>query len=647
MKQPDRQSTRSRDSEAEEAAQASAHRQDSAPDGVICQVCGEVNGEDQEYCRRCHHKLLVISGPVFEEDMVFEHSEDDGFSFDEHLLERISILEEVVKRSAESLRQLLAAVKKQERNVLINNTGLTVLGELLEEHGVLEPNAWSERWQGRMDEHLSALERRERFQSLRERITGLYHGPDVAEFEDRLTGAEAALGAYDGEAALRSLESALELAPDNYELAYLVGEIHFDDGEMDAALELFERALERRPDHYDSLLYAGALHYQRGDTERAAELLERAAAVQPDAFLPHFSLGAVHASSGELELAVERLERAVEIDVVPQALYLLGSCLYELGRLGEAIQRLQQAVKIRPAFEEALQLLGLAYLDRRWNRKALAALSRAQRLSPKRMRYRDLVLYLLDQAQSPAPPSSEEAQEWFARAYACLERDDLDRALTNYRRALALEPENPLLLMSYALLCLQLDRGREIEAVSWRVLELEPDEALKATAYATLIEALRSQGKYREGNRIGRQLLAEGASDFSKTIAYYEMAYNLAEMEENLDQALDYARRSVELSPAELRQLPLAALGWVHYKRHEYSAAIDSLSRASELAPSATTLNHLGMVLLASGQQDQAREVLAEARSLGQGEANVEEKMIETVRENRRMPEAAPPRPKK
>ena len=113
MKQPDRQSAQHEGSEATEAAEASAHRRDSAPDGVLCQVCGEVNGEDQEYCRRCHHKLLVISGPVFEEDMVFEHSEDDGFSFDEHLLERISILEEVVKRSAESLRQLLAAVKKQ------------------------------------------------------------------------------------------------------------------------------------------------------------------------------------------------------------------------------------------------------------------------------------------------------------------------------------------------------------------------------------------------------------------------------------------------------------------------------------------------------------------------------------------------------
>ena len=62
---------------------------------------------------------------------------------------------------------------------------------------------------------------------------------------------------------------------------------------------------------------------------------------------------------------------------------------------------------------------------------------------------------------------------------------------------------------------------------------------LKATACAALIEALRSEGRYREGNRVGQRLLDEGTSSFSRTIAYYEMAYNLAELEEDLDRALE------------------------------------------------------------------------------------------------------------
>ncbi|MCB1056711.1 MAG: tetratricopeptide repeat protein [Acidobacteria bacterium] len=638
MKQTDRhRSTRSRAHDARPAA----------PEGVICQVCGAINGEDQEYCRRCHNKLLVISGPQFEEDSVFEQLEDEGFSFDEHLLERISILEEVVKRSAESLRQLLEAVRKQERNVLINNTGLTALGELLEKGGVLEPEQWRDRWQNRMDEHLKALERRERFLVVKERILALYQGPRAKIFEDYLETAELALGAYQAAEAQRALESAFSLDPDNFELAQLLGEIVFDEGDSERALEIFEGVLERRPEQYDALVYAGAIHYQRGDTDRASTLLERAARVQPDAFLPQFSLGAVYATRRELERAVECLERAVEIDPVPQALFLLASCLYDLGRPGAAIRHLIEAVRIRPAFEEALQLLGLAYLDRGWYVKARMALGRAQRLTPKRLRYRDLVLYLASHLEEPLEELSAEGHRWYRKAIESLDRDDPEQAVSAYRRALVLEPENPQLLLSYALLCLQLDRGTEVEAVARRVLDLEPGELVKATAYAALIEALRGHGKYREGNALARRLLEEAGSDFARAIARYELAVNLADSDEDLDQALDHAQRAVELSPPELEHLPLAALGWIRFKRRELDAAAEALTRAAELSPSATTLQQLGLVMLDRRERREARDLFARARGLGRGDAQVEETMIECVRENRRKPEPTPPRPKK
>ncbi len=64
------------------------------------------------------------------------------------------------------------------------------------------------------------------------------------------------------------------------------------------------------------------------------------------------------------------------------------------------------------------------------------------------------------------------------------------------------------------------------------------------------------------------------------------MAYNLAEMEEDLEEALEYARRALDLAPDELQQFPLAALGWVHYKRKEYDEAVDCLSRSNDLGPS-------------------------------------------------------------
>ncbi len=93
----------------------------------------------------------------------------------------------------------------------------------------------------------------------------------------------------------------------------------------------------------------------------------------------------------------------------------------------------------------------------------------------------------------------------------------------------------------------------------------------------------------------------------------------------------------MELAPEELRQFPLAALGWVHYKRKEFDQAIDFLTRSTELGPTATTLTHLGMALLAFGEEDKARKVLAEARDAGGKGISVEQKMMECLKTSSRL----------
>jgi len=79
---------------------------------MYCQVCGAPNRDDHEFCVRCHQKLLVLSGPMREDEDSYEETAEESFSFDEHLLERISILEEAVKRTAGALRNT-AAVSRQ------------------------------------------------------------------------------------------------------------------------------------------------------------------------------------------------------------------------------------------------------------------------------------------------------------------------------------------------------------------------------------------------------------------------------------------------------------------------------------------------------------------------------------------------------
>jgi tetratricopeptide (TPR) repeat protein len=600
---------------------------------MFCQVCGTHQKDDAEYCAKCGHKLLVLSGTLRSEEQTFE-AEDDNFSFDEHLLERISILEEVLKRTGETVRNILSALHKQEENILINHAGLVALRDLLEEKGLIGRDEWSDLWESKMDYQLLCLEKRERFSDVKDKIAALFEGSKRKLFLQYLEEAEYALYAFNLEKAIAALEASFKLDRTNYELAHFLGETYFNQNEVDRALGFFSRVLESKPDHYEGLVYSGVIHHQRGDASRAEEFLKRATALYPDNFLPQFSLGAVYASQGQLTRAVVYLENAVQIDPVPHALYLLGNCFYEMGKLGPAIDYLAEAVKLDPAFEECYHLLGLCYLDRQWTKKALDAFRQAQQLNPKKMRYEDMIGFLSGQEARSLPAIGEEAARFASQAEEQLRLNHPNRALECYAKAVAVEPENPTLLMSYALACLHLNRNQESKSITQRVLDLNPGEMLRATAYATMIEVLRSEGKYREGNHIGKLLLDEGASDFSRTIAYYEIAYNLAEMEEDLDEALQYARWSLESSPDELKQFPLAVLGWVHYKRHEFEEAIGFLSRSAELGPSAATMTHLGMALLASGDEQQAKTVLDDARRLSDRGGALEEKMMEFMRDS-------------
>ena len=126
----------------------------------FCQACGTPNPADQDICARCHQKLLIVSGAPGEEAEDLARDRDADFSLDEHLLERVSILEEAVKRTAETVQRLVEALHKQEKNLLVSQTGFGTLRELLERRRLIGREEWADLWQAKMDYQLKALEKR-------------------------------------------------------------------------------------------------------------------------------------------------------------------------------------------------------------------------------------------------------------------------------------------------------------------------------------------------------------------------------------------------------------------------------------------------------------------------------------------------------
>ncbi len=598
---------------------------------MLCQSCSALNEDDREFCFRCQNKLLVLSGMTsFEEEEIEDYEDEGDLSLDEHLLERVSALEEIVKRSAETLRSVVDAVQKHERAIFINQTGLLSVKELLEKKNLLSSDEVVELWESKMGEQMLALEKKQRFTERRDRIMSLFRGDKRERFLQIIAEAESAIDAFDPDRGMRQLEEAFKLDRDNYELSFFLGETFFNDGNLDRAKTYLERTLEVQPDHFDAAVFYGVLLHERQDLKGAERWLRRAIQISQESFLPYFSLGAIYARKGKLLRAQKFLEKAIQLEAIPQAFYLLGTIFYEKGQLERAIRSFQGALKLDPDYEEAIYHLGLCYLDRNWNRKAIDCFQEALELNPNKMEYQQAVT-IYEGISGHVPLDGPAAKE-FGEAEALVNQGNYTEALDHYRRASHEEPENVNILMPYALLCSHLDMNSEAIAVARRILKLTPSEVVAAAAYTTLVEALRAEGNFKDANNALEEMLRDYTSNYAKSIAYYEKAYNLAEMGENLDEALESAQLALRYSPKELKQFPLAALGWVYFKRKDFRAAVDFLSKSADLGPTATNLMHLGMALLESGEKDRARAVFRKAKSFKSKGSGLEEKILEQVR---------------
>ena len=606
---------------------------------MICQVCGTANDLDREICRKCQSKLLVVSGTPESYDETAP--DEDGVSLDEHLLERVSVLEEVVKRSAETLRMLLDAASRQERNGFVAQTGLLALKDLLERKGLVSEEEMVDLWETRVDHHMAVLAKRERFLERKERMLGGTSGPRRDRLRSLLGDAEVAFYALEPDKAVKILEEAYKLDRTNAELAFFLGETYFNEGESERAAAMLRQVLGKEPSHFEALVYAGVLESDAGQPERALELLKTAVSVKPDAFLPYFAVGALLALSGQLSKAEAYLKQALGVEENAQAYSLLGAIAYERGRLAEAIDALQKAVRLDPEDEEALYQLGLCYLDRGWTQKAAEKFRAALELNPNRIEYQEATKLLLPAGSRALPKVTGEAGRLARRAEATARRDPA-KALDLYRRALAQDPENPTLLISMALLCSATGRTSEAVATTRRILSRQPGEMVAAAAYATQLEALKAEGKYREGSRVAEEMLGAVRSNYARSIAYFERATALAETGEDLDAALEFADLALKLSPKEMRHFPLAAKGWVHYKRREYDRAVECLRRATELGETPAGLTHLGLACLAAGDARAARQAFGRAKRKGirsTGRGGLETKMLEQIRRHLQLTE--------
>lgn len=387
--------------------------------------------------------------------------------------------------------------------------------------------------------------------------------------------------APDEDAALEVMERLVERAGNGEQSEALWGQSvlawRLDD--LPRALELGEAAA-RGSDNLDQLLWTAQLAADLEEYERSLELYRRALEVDPDNVEAQLAMSEILRELEQFEQARALLEGMPE---ETEVLYTLGIYLVEdeLEQEAEAVWRrlaaLDEADKATHAFFTAhlARMIGrhddaLAWFERvddgpMW---PSAVLQRALLLAEgdETERAREL-LHMLRTGEDPDLVE----QSWLFEAQILQDAGSYGEAIDLLSEALAEVPGSVPLLYSRALVAVEMDDIELAEQDFRRILQLEPDSALALNA----------------------------------------LGYTLTDRTDRYQEAYRLISRAMEQTPDD--PAVLDSMGWVYFKMDRPEQALDYLRRALEGEYNAEIAAHLGEVLWALGERDEAMMVLNEA----------------------------------
>jgi len=309
---------------------------------------------------------------------------------EEHLLERISALENALLRVSERLGRGLDLVLQQAQNSHFDRSLIKALVNVLSEDGIVDvdrlQSAWIKHSQKDAEEQLES----ERRDEIRNNILSRYHGDERAAFEKCVNEAFGRIHENQNSAGFRSLQRAAGMSPDNVPLMFFLGQHFFRTEKTSAAQRYLSMAHELSPRDQRVSLLLGLTYADSGDSERAKELLNTAKQLGGSSFAAHYGLGRLFVAESKWRRALQEFKLALASKASPEAHYALGCLYYQLSRDVLATRHLNKALELDEHYEEARYVLGLiaeragdAVTARSYFRKASKQTASSKRRSTK------------------------------------------------------------------------------------------------------------------------------------------------------------------------------------------------------------------------------------------------------------------------
>jgi tetratricopeptide (TPR) repeat protein len=146
--------------------------------------------------------------------------------------------------------------------------------------------------------------------------------------------------------AIAILKKAMELNPDDAQIAGKLGRAYFNHSKMEEALAVLEKAVKLSPNIKD-FICIGQIYNEKGDHGKAIKAFKKAVELKPDEAKIHYQLGITYDKQNKYDKSIECFKKAIELNpYVPKYHFSLGFTYDTKGDHKEAIKAFKKAIAL-------------------------------------------------------------------------------------------------------------------------------------------------------------------------------------------------------------------------------------------------------------------------------------------------------------
>lgn len=457
--------------------------------------------------------------------------------------------------------------------------------------------------------------------------------------------------------------------PDKTGMRMLYAKVLLRQKKTAEAMRQYQLISERHPDDAAILLLLSEMYINADQPERAEPLLTRILNREPNSYLGHILMARMLQAEGKTDGAVDHYQQALKRNWSADLDMELGDVLVKAERYDEAAKLYRELIERDGQNESPRVALVHVYLLQKKDSQALAELNRLKtvaeqpqrvdltiaRLYAKQKHYDKAIAIVekllarenlpearyflaalqvqqgrlekaLKQIRLIDPSAPEYADAFFLQVRILREQDKLDeaQALLEQQISAGTLRNSELYILLAALHQLE---GRDdlSKKVLLQGIDAFPDDENLLYEYGLMLE---SDGDHEAALAIMQKII-ELKPDHAAALNF--VGYSWADTKVNLDQALEYIRRAIEIKPEN--GYIHDSLGWVYYRLGKLDQAIKELETAVRFSPDdAAILDHLGDVYLESGRVRDALRTYKKALKLSKDDEQEKKRILEKIR---------------